>query len=49
MILATGFFDKGSGVGLVRVDAGVEGRRRRVLGGFGWIWVGVVVGGWISG
>ena len=32
------FFDKASGVGLVRVDGGVGVgvRRRRGLGGFGW-------------
>ena len=31
------FFDKASGVGLVRVDGGVGVRRRRGVGGFGWI------------
>ena len=31
------FFDKASGVGLVRVDGGVGARRRRGVGGFRWI------------
>ena len=35
--LVAGFFDKASGVGLVRVDGGVGVRRRRGVGGFGWI------------